>query len=137
METPKGTSDKDAFEEGRATSAVPTFRRGTRVGEVVSLAALGGGMGVEEEDQAGEEGEEGKRRTQREWKAGRGGLPRECAFSLVFSLVRFSSLPFFSFGEQGIRRTGSPTMVAGHRMALREIIGGDGIRSCYGDQLPP
>ena len=45
----------------RATPAVLTFLWDTKVGEFVSLAALGGGAGVEEEaEQALEEGEEGR-----------------------------------------------------------------------------
>ena len=48
---------KTLFEGEKATLAVLIFLRGSKVGEVVSLVALGRGRGVE--DLVGQEGEEG------------------------------------------------------------------------------
>ena len=58
---PRAPRISSPFGDERATPAVLTFLRDTKVGEFVSLAALGGGAGVEEEaEQALVEGEEGR-----------------------------------------------------------------------------
>ena len=56
MGTPKGPSDKNALRRREGYSGCVDLPADTKVGEMVSLAALGGGSGVEE-DLAGEEGE--------------------------------------------------------------------------------
>lgn len=116
MESPT----KTLFEEEKATLAVLIFLRGSKVGEVVSLVALGRGRGVE--DLVGEEGEEGA------------GLPmhENVLYSFPMSSpVQPSSSPSSPFLPLSfIFVLGSPTLTAGRRVALRVITRQDGVRSC-------
>ena len=78
------------FGDERATLAVLAFLRDTKVGEFVSLAALGGGAGGEEGEPAGEEGEE------------EGSPPPQNVHFLCLSLGTF--LLFWGAREQEIRQ---------------------------------
>ena len=96
---------------------VLTFLRDTRVGEFVSLEALGGGCGLEEAEPVAAEED---------------GFPLRTLFSFVLSVVLFL-FSFVFFGEHGVRRLESPTMTAGFCAARGLRSGspvGDGIWSC-------
>ena len=93
------------FFGGEGDTSGAGLLRDTKVGEFVSLEALGGGRGVEEADRV-EEGEE------------EGRAPYvECIFPLSFLsaiLVSFLFLSFLFSKSMGGKRSGSPTVVAGH-----------------------
>ena len=103
----QGRGECERFSEMRTTEAILTLRE-AKMNLAASLAALGGMGG--EDPVAAEEGEEG------------GGGPHvRINFFICFSFV-FSLLPPFP-GATGSRRKGSPTITAGHGVALRKISG--------------
>ena len=77
VEIPRDTWVSALFGDERATPAVPAFLQDTKLGEFVSLAALGGGTGVEGAEPAAER--------ERRW----GQAARRMYISFVFSWCTF------------------------------------------------